>query len=177
MKKNVMNYRPKTKNWDYKNSWIKQKILGFWIKRFFKYCNKLAQIKQGNFNHSDFIKMKSLFLKNSCKLKRHTIVWENIITKHVSQKGTVCKIYTEFVRFSSKTNNVSQQIATPKKINRLKITILKHARCYWSKLWLMKILTRDATRRTKVKKYSPYPSVNVNLECGPRTLIPLPLNM
>lgn len=121
--------------------------------------------------------MKSLFLKNSCKLKRHTTVWENIITKHTSQKGIVCKIYTEFVRFSSKTNNVSQQIATPKKINRLKITILKDAPCYWSKLGLMKILTRDVTRRTKVKKYSPYPRVNVNLECGPRTLIPLPLNM
>lgn len=93
----------------------------------------------------------------------------------MSQKGIVCKVYTEFVQFSSKTNNLSQQIATPKKIN-IENT-LKDAWCYWSKLRLMKILTRDATRRTKVKKYSPYPSVNVNLECGPRTLIPLPLNM
>lgn len=87
----------------------------------------------------------------------------------MSQKGIVCKIYTEFVQFSRKTNNLPQQIATPKKINRLKVT-LKHAWCYWSKLGPMKILTRDATRRTEVKKYGPYPSVNVNLECGSRTL-------
>lgn len=38
--------------------------------------------------------MKSFFEK-FMQMKRHTTDWENIIAKHVSQKGIVCKIYTE----------------------------------------------------------------------------------
>lgn len=38
----------------------------------------------------------------------------------------------------------------------------------------MQIKMRGATRRTKVKKYSPYPGV---LECGRRTLITLPVRI
>ena len=44
-------------------------------------------------------------LKEIIKMKRQITEWENIVTKHTSDKGLILKIYKELIQLNNKTNN------------------------------------------------------------------------
>ena len=70
-------------------------------------------------NKWDFIKIKSFCIakENSIKMKRESIVWENIFANDTSDKSLISKIYTEHTRLHSrKTNNPIKKQA--KDLNR-----------------------------------------------------------
>ena len=58
-------------------------------------------------NKWDLIKIKSFCMakRNTSKMKREPIIWENIFVKDTSDKGLISKIYKELTQLHSKTSN------------------------------------------------------------------------
>ena len=66
-----------------------------------------AKVTKAKINKWDYIKLKIFCTAKETinKMNRKPMEWEKILTKHISDKGLISKIYKELIQLNSKTTN------------------------------------------------------------------------